>query len=112
MWAGTSFDNLLWLKKLARALNREYRYRFRSSADHRSIAVLDQIEGMAFASSGVTDFAQAMPAQYRVPGDPVQAYRNFYIAEKLQFARWTRRRQPAWVVEALRRHRLQDAFSS
>ncbi|UCF83015.1 MAG: hypothetical protein JSV50_17800 [Desulfobacteraceae bacterium] len=101
LWAGASFANLQWLKKLARALNREYRYRFRTSKDHSSLAVVDQIEEVKFESTGLTDFPQAMPEQYKVSGDPVQAYRNFYVGEKLQFAKWTRRRRPAWVEEAL-----------
>ncbi|HHS13264.1 MAG TPA: hypothetical protein ENN03_05790 [bacterium] len=57
--------------------------------------------GMRFESTGLTEFAQAMPEPYRVPGDPVQAYRNFYVGEKLRFARWTRRR-PAWIEKILR----------
>jgi len=100
-WAGASFANLQWLKKLAKALNREYRYRYRTCRDHRSFAVIDQIEGMAFESVGLTDFPQAMPERYQVPGDPVRAYRNYYVAEKLTFARWTRRRRPAWIGEIL-----------
>jgi hypothetical protein len=103
LWAGESFDNLHWLKKLARALNREYRYRYDSSEDHSSIAVLDQIEGMKFESKGLTGFPQAMPEQYKVPGDPVQAYRRFYVGEKLRFARWMRRKRPAWIEEILLR---------
>jgi hypothetical protein len=102
LWAGASFANLQWLKKLARALNREYLYRYRTAENHSSLAVVDQIEGMNFESTGLTDFPQAMPEQYKVPGDPVQAYRNFYVGEKLQFARWTRRRRPAWIAEILR----------
>jgi len=102
LWAGASFANLQWLKKLARALNREYQYRYRTSEDHSSFTVVDQIEGMKFESIGLTDFPQAMPEQYKVPGNPVQAYRNFYVGEKLQFARWTRRRRPTWLEETLR----------
>jgi hypothetical protein len=102
LWAGASFDNLRWLKKLAKALNREYRYRYRTSVDHSSLAVINQIEGIKFESTGLTEFPQAMPEEYKVPGDPVQAYRSFYVGEKLQFARWTRRRRPAWIEETLR----------
>jgi hypothetical protein len=97
LWAGESFSNLQWLLKLARALNREYRYRFQTSEDHASIAVIDKIQGMKFEAKGLTDFPQAMPDRYKVPGDPVKAYRNFYIGEKLQFARWTRREMPDWA---------------
>ena len=41
-----------------------------------------------------------MPEQYKVEGDPVAAYRRFYIGEKLDFARWTRRPRPAWLGDA------------
>jgi len=107
LWAGRSFANLQWLLKLAEALNREYQYRYRTLENHRSIAVVDQIREMRFESIGLTEFAQAMPASYKVPGDPVQAYRNFYVGEKLRFARWTRRKRPAWIEAMARR---QPAF--
>jgi len=96
LWAGASWDNFLWLSELARALNREYRYRYGRERDHASIAVLDQISGARFESRGLTEFAQAMPDQYKVPGDPVSAYRAYYRGEKRGFATWTRRRPPGW----------------
>jgi hypothetical protein len=36
----------------------------------------------------MTPFVQVMPAYYQVPGDPVRAYRAYYIGEKLKFAKW------------------------
>lgn len=102
LWAGESFDNIKWLTMLAKSLNREYKYRYRKSADHASVQVLDQIKVMKFESAGLTEFAQAMPEKYRVPGNPVRAYRRFYVGEKLRFAKWTRRKRPAWIEEYLR----------
>ena len=99
LWAGQSFDNLKWLTSLARALNREYKYRYRKSEQHVSMHVLDQVKTMRFESIGLTEFAQAMPEKYKVPGDPVSAYRGFYVGEKLRFAKWTRRRRPIWIAE-------------
>ncbi len=103
LWAGRSFDNLQWLIRLARALNREYQYRYRKLKPHSSIRVLDRIKTMTFESCGLTEFAQTMPEKYRVPGDPVRAYRAFYLGEKMRFARWTRRKRPKWVEESLGR---------
>lgn len=97
LWAGESFANLKWLIKLAKALNREYRFRYQKNQDHKSIKVLEQVENFEFESSGLTDFPQTMPEIYKVPGDPVLAYRRFYVGEKLKFARWTRRMRPAWI---------------
>jgi hypothetical protein len=96
LWVEESYDNFLWLAQLARALNAEYRYRYRKDRDHASIAVLDRIGDYHYEASGITEFAQAMPVQYKVPGDAVTAYRSYYLGEKLAFARWTRRRAPGW----------------
>ena len=93
-WAAESGENRLWLARLARALNQEYRYRYKRDRDHASIAALEQIEGRYFAGGDLTEFAQAMPEEHKVPGDAVAAYRRFYVAEKAHFARWTRRKPP------------------
>jgi len=96
LWVDESFDNFLWLKSLALALNDEYRYRFEKTVDHRSIDVLRSISMHRYGPGGLTPFAQAMPEKYRVSGDAVSAYRQFYRAEKSYFARWTRRPRPNW----------------
>jgi hypothetical protein len=97
LWAEKSFANLQWLKKLAKALNKEYCYRYKTGKGHSSVAVINKIDNLKFESAGLTDFAQVMPEKYKVCGDPVQAYRNYYMGEKLQFAQWTRRRKPVWI---------------
>ncbi|MDX9787415.1 MAG: pyrimidine dimer DNA glycosylase/endonuclease V [Desulfobacterales bacterium] len=97
LWAAASYDNFNWLKKLMVYLNKEYRYRFRKSMDHRSIDILGKINGMAYEARGLTPFVQAMPEKYQVPGDAVRAYRAYYIGEKLKFAKWRRRRRPPWT---------------
>ena len=99
LWVEASYANFVWLKKLAIALNAEYKYRFEKTSNHKSIAVLEEISGYQYESRGLTEFAQAMPEKYKVPGNPVLAYRQFYLGEKMHFAKWTRRRIPAWVHE-------------
>ena len=37
LWVEESYDNFLWLGRLAEALNRDYRYRYRRDRDHASI---------------------------------------------------------------------------
>ena len=97
LWVEESYDNFIWLKDLALALNQEYAYRFSKQKDHRSIAVLSEISGYTYERKGLTGFVQAMPEQYKVPGDAVSAYRRFYLGEKMRFARWTRRPVPEWI---------------
>ncbi|MDV2856763.1 pyrimidine dimer DNA glycosylase/endonuclease V [Oceanimonas sp. CAM02] len=100
LWVEESYDNFQWLTRLTQALNAEYRYRYRKEQDHKSMPVLAQIQQFTYPAIGLTEFAQAMPDQYKVPGDAVQAYRNFYLGDKMKFARWTRREVPHWVQEA------------
>lgn len=98
LWVEESYDNFLWLKDLALALNAEYRFRFERAVDHKSIAVLDEIAGCSYEHRGLTEFAQAMPEHFKVPGDPVKAYRQFYLGEKMAFAKWTKRPEPEWLA--------------
>jgi hypothetical protein len=100
LWVEQSWQNFRWLGELTRALNAEYRYRFDKATDHKSIAVLAAISQQQYEDRGLTEFAQAMPDEYKVDGNPVLAYRQFYLGEKMHFARWTRRRVPHWVRDA------------
>ncbi|WP_456294837.1 pyrimidine dimer DNA glycosylase/endonuclease V [Vibrio sp. AK197] len=96
LWVEESYDNFLWLYRLTLALNQEYRYRYNKQQDHKSIAVLAQIADYRYPSKGLTPFAQAMPDEFKVEGDPIAAYRQFYLGDKARFAKWTRRAQPDW----------------
>ena len=102
-WTARSLSNWHWLRRLALALNDEYRYRFRTSSDHKSACVLRELLPPDITDLGLTEFSQAMPEQYQVPQDPVEAYRRFYIVEKSRFAKWTRRKRPKWFIEGIKR---------
>lgn len=96
IWAGASLSNWKWLYRLALALNDEYRYRYRANLHHKSAEVVKTLSLPKIDDIGLTEFAQAMPEIYRVPGDAVKAYRKFYIEEKSRFAKWTRHKKPGW----------------
>jgi hypothetical protein len=100
LWVERSFNNFCWLKNLTFALNDEYRFRFEKDVDHKSISVLRQITKYEYENRGITEFAQAMPDIYKVPGDPVKAYRQFYFGEKMSFAKWTKRSAPCWLHDS------------
>ena len=90
------------VKKARPALNTEYQFRFEKPSSHKSILVLDEISGYEYENLGLTEFAQAMPDKYKVPGDAVAAYRRFYLGEKMGFAKWTRRSVPEWIHQSNR----------
>ncbi|MCK9503363.1 MAG: pyrimidine dimer DNA glycosylase/endonuclease V [Porticoccaceae bacterium] len=99
LWVEESYSNFVWLQKLTVALNKEYQYRYQTRKDHKSMVVLADIAAWVYEDIGLTPFAQAMPEQYKIPGDAVAAYRAFYRGEKMHFARWTRRRIPRWLTQ-------------
>ena len=99
LWVEESFENFTWLQNLAIALNTEYRFRFERDSDHKSIFVLNEISNYNYDSRGLTEFAQAMPDKYKIPGNAVKAYKQFYLGEKMKFAKWTKRHSPKWIHE-------------
>ncbi|MBN2542253.1 hypothetical protein JXI42_05260 [bacterium] len=105
LWAGESLSNWQWLRRLVFALNREYKYRFGRSSDHASAQVARELSTPGIEDIGITEFAQAMPDKYKVPGDAVKAYRLFYTGEKAKFAKWTRRRTPKWFRKSINEQR-------
>jgi hypothetical protein len=98
LWVEESYENFDWLKTLALELNTEYRFRFDKDSDHKSISILNEISKFKYEARGLTEFAQAMPDKYKIAGDAVKAYRQFYLGEKMKFARWTKRNIPEWAI--------------
>ena len=45
---------------------------------------------------GLTELPQAMPEECKVPGNPIQGYKNYYINYKNGFANWKNRIRPNW----------------
>ena len=97
LWAGDSEANASWLVDHGYALLNEYTHRYGKA--HASGSVIDKFYmeyvNQVFPNTQWTPPAQAMPEQYRVPGNAVQAYRNYYLGEKITQSRWTRRPVPA-----------------
>ena len=40
-----------------------------------------------------------MPEYCKVKGNPIQAYRNYYINEKKRFATWKNGEMPKWFMK-------------
>ena len=101
LWAGDSRTNFLWLVEHGRALGAEYTRRY--SKTHKSLRVIEALAHHADAlpDLGPTPPAQAMPDEYRVPGDAVAAYRAYYTEGKSRTIKMTWRSPsvpPAWFT--------------
>jgi len=103
-WVRKSAHNHFWLLQHANALCREYTRRY--GKVHKTQEVIEWCDrndppwqdlGHPLDPwTGLTPFAQAMPDQYKVEDDAVQAYRNYYIGDKARFAKW---KEPSLVPE-------------
>jgi len=103
-WLYENPSNVSWLLDHAFALCDEYTRRY--GKEHGTVYGLTQIRSLFLEhygdrrpSSEHTEFVQAMPDEFRVPGDSVQAYRN-YINGYKGYAVWNFSEKPDWWDEA------------
>ena len=106
-WARESFANWVWLARHGKAIGEEYSHRFRGKV-HASAEVIEGLaewgeeNALLWSSWTATPPAQAMPEAYRRE-DPVEAYRAYYLKEKVHQSRWTNAPVPEWVLTAWER---------
>tara|TARA_R110001583_G_scaffold5669_1_gene30323 strand:+ start:62 stop:601 length:540 start_codon:yes stop_codon:yes gene_type:complete len=93
IWVRSSLQNYLYLMTLGLSLGREYTHRY--GRKHKSTQVLLDVPDIDLPDDGLTDFAQAMPDEYRNT-DAITAYRDYYRGDKAYIAKWTKRDAPAW----------------
>ena len=96
IWVSESLSNWKWLRELATALNKEYRYRFEKNVNHKSYDLIHSLSSPDLKDLGLTPFAQVMPESYR-DKNPVTAYRQYYMGEKSKIFKWTKRTDSLWI---------------
>ena len=101
-WAMESIQNWRWLRQLSIALNEEFKYRFEHKKDHKAYKIIKDLQEPPLPNIGLTEHPQTMPDVYKVMGNPVQAYRNYYVGMKTSFATWKKRRRPKWYLEMIK----------
>ena len=99
IWVRQSRDNYYWLEKLLNALYNEYTARY----NRTHLTELKLKDALALCPDNIkklpfTDPPQAMDLypQCKVPGDTVQAYRNYYKQIKSEIAEWSYTPKPYW----------------
>lgn len=99
IWTRSSWRNYSWLAAHAFVMCKEYTYRY--GKIHSAEPLIDWLRvnyPKDLPRTRLTPFAQAMPDQYKMPGNAVEAYRSYYIGEKKRFAKWTKRKTPEWFL--------------
>ena len=97
VWSRESKQNYDWLITHGYALHGEYLDRY--NRVHKCLSIIEWCEAnkdsLNLPDIGLTKFAQAMPEEYKQES-AVQAYRDYYIHEKSQFAFWKSEKIPSW----------------
>ena len=97
IWVRQSKANYDWLFKLFVALMDEYTYRY--GKIHASQRLYD---GLMIAPKNIpagkfTEPTPAMPDLYKVQGDSIQSYKNYYLGDKQRMFSWKNRPTPYWI---------------
>jgi hypothetical protein len=102
VWGRKSVNNYNWLYCLFIECCKEYTYRY--GKVHKTEKLLAQV--LLIPPSNIPDGLpftyppQCMPDEYK-SFDTIEAYRTFYIAEKLKQSKYTKRNYPEWVPKNL-----------
>jgi hypothetical protein len=104
IWARESADNYKWLLNHAYGLLCEYTYRYKKV--HRTTDVIvwcDRNKPWAFEKTGFTEPPQAMPDMYKIEGNSLEAYRNYYAIEKviIKNMAYDHTKKPDWLIKKL-----------
>lgn len=101
-WVRATYGNYRWAQTLGFELCLEYMRRY--GREHATTQLMIRL---AHPPLGIPveprePFAQCVPEPLRrAPEDAVEAYRGYYRAEKLRFARYAKgRAAPGWLVSA------------
>jgi hypothetical protein len=104
VWVRQSKQNYLWLYALFDALCKEYTYRYgKVHKCERELIhkVLSIVPNNITTFKGFTEPTPAMPEQYKVPGNSVQSYHNYYNGEKQRMFSWKKRDVPAFINKTI-----------
>jgi hypothetical protein len=95
IWARKSKGNFAWLKTHGLALCKEYNKRY--GKVHKSQAVIEECLDLTIPDGCKTNFALAMPDYCKVD-NVVDSYRNYYLKEKSNIAKWKLGNKPDWFL--------------
>jgi hypothetical protein len=97
VWVRQSRANYYWLFSLFQELMDEYTYRY--GKVHATARLYDALyhSPKNIPQAKFTEPTPAMPDHYKVAGDSIQSYRNYYLGDKQRMFSWKNRETPSWV---------------
>lgn len=99
IWCRQSIPNYTWLHNLLTELCAEYTYRYAKVHKCEQIGLVEALAAtpINLKNTWFTEPTPAMPDQYKIPGDAITSYHNYYNGEKQRMFVWKNRQQPEWI---------------
>jgi len=105
VWVRQSKQNYNWLGLLLANLCSEYTYRYgkvHKCQETGLVAFLLLVAPNNIQDSVFTEPTPAMPDQYKVPGNSIQSYHNYYNGEKQRMFSWKKRDVPSFINKSIK----------
>ena len=98
VWVRHNQQNYYWLFALFEALMNEYTHRY--GKVHATSRLYDALYHYPknIPLSIFTQPTPAMPDEFKVDGDSIQSYRNYYNGAKSHMFKWKNRSVPDWII--------------
>lgn len=99
-WVRQSVHNYIWLAELLEELCVEYTYRYGKIHKVESSGLMQMLKNNIphnLPEGKYTEPTPAMPDAYKVTGDSIQSYWNYYNNDKRRMFSWKKREQPFWI---------------
>ena len=96
VWVRQSNNNYTWLMCLFQSLLMEYTHRYGKMHSCNRLVYWLRKPPANIPVDYLTQPTPAMPDEYKVSGDSLQSYRNYYLGAKNNMAKWKNRPIPEW----------------
>jgi hypothetical protein len=96
-WVRQSDANYAWLFRMFGALMDEYTYRYGKTHACERLADALSNRPKNIPKGNFTEPTPAMPDNYKVAGDSISSYKNYYLGDKTRMFSWKNRETPSWV---------------
>jgi hypothetical protein len=97
IWCRETNNNYNWLYCHFVGLLSEYTHRYGKVHKCQSMAEWLMRPPYNIPVGYKTQVTPAMPDEYKVPGDSIASYRNYYRGAKKRMHKWTKREAPEWI---------------
>lgn len=104
VWCRKASENYMWLWVLLDELCKEYTHRYGKVHKCESTGLVEVLKQKPnnIPRDHFTEPTPAMPDQYKVPGNSIQSYHNYYNGEKQRMFSWKKRDVPSFINKSIK----------